>query len=57
MGAPVREICATLAGAMYAAAWWIFIDAHVHQAKLNDNPPVLVYYYIPAIVGTLGLFL
>jgi hypothetical protein len=53
----IREICATIAGALYAIGWWVFIDAHLYQSRHDLLPVVYAYYYIPAAVATVGLFL
>lgn len=44
-------------GKQFAVGWWIWIDAQVitdHEAN-PLTPNILPWYYIPGILGTLGL--
>jgi len=58
------DVTAVTAGLLFGAAWWMWIDAHVHtMAYLKHNnkddptPSILFYYYLPGIFSTLGLIM
>jgi len=57
-----RDAISTIAGCIFAAGWWIWIDANVSTAnwpkdKSGKPPAILFYYYIPGIISTLGVFM
>eukprot|EP01114_Cavostelium_apophysatum_P022296 TRINITY_DN801_c0_g1_i1.p1 TRINITY_DN801_c0_g1~~TRINITY_DN801_c0_g1_i1.p1 ORF type:complete len:156 (-),score=3.55 TRINITY_DN801_c0_g1_i1:94-561(-) len=59
----LNDVGSIIAGCVFSVGWWIWIDGHVwsdHMRKEDPHhpPPVIFfYYYIPAIVGTLALFM
>ncbi len=45
-----RQYCPTLSGAVFGAAWWVFVDALV---TTPDKVPIL--YHLPGWIATLSL--
>jgi len=52
-----RSLCAgtILSGALFGAAWWLWLDAVVHSAALGVSVPPLAY--VPGCVATLALLM
>merc|ERR1711991_85982 len=40
----------------FALAWWLVVDAAVLAGKLDDEP-VYFQYFVPGMIGTLGMFM
>jgi len=60
----VLDATAVLAGVLFSAGWWLWIDANIyveaHLKKLDEKDPtptILFYYYLPGIFATLGLIM
>jgi len=53
----LRDVIAVLSGVLCAGAWWVWIDAHIYSVKFVPSDPILFYYYLPGIFGTLALIL
>ena len=43
-------------GMAFALAWWLVVDAAVLAGKLDDEP-VYFQYFVPGMIGTLGMFM
>lgn len=49
-----REYCPVIAGALFGAGWWCWLDALVYSsAVMGDKIPIT--YHIPGWVATVGL--
>jgi len=57
MEKPSQEmVFSYISGALFAIAWWIFIDATVYEKHIGDTAGELNgYYYIPGIASTIAL--
>jgi len=59
----VKSVTSIISGCLFAVAWWFWIDAHVYldygmsSEERDKTPTILFYYYIPGIVGTIGLLM
>ncbi|KAK9863878.1 hypothetical protein WJX84_007588 [Apatococcus fuscideae] len=51
----LRQYCPGIAGAVFGAAWWCWIDAIIYSAAVHGTgyPPLI--YHLPGIVATLAL--
>ena len=44
-------------GALFAFAWWLWIDANVYTNYIEDDVGIYFPHYLPAIVGTIGMIM
>jgi len=56
---PKETILSYVCGAVFAASWWVWIDAFVWQnlTSTGDSHPPNLAHWIPAIVSTIALVL
>eukprot|EP01103_Thecamoeba_quadrilineata_P005966 TRINITY_DN15708_c0_g1_i1.p1 TRINITY_DN15708_c0_g1~~TRINITY_DN15708_c0_g1_i1.p1 ORF type:complete len:141 (-),score=3.58 TRINITY_DN15708_c0_g1_i1:59-481(-) len=53
----VRRILCILAGVLFGAAWWYFIDAIIYNAVISDRPRIQWYAYIAPVTVTISLIM
>ncbi|KAK9764215.1 Vacuolar protein sorting-associated protein 68 [Basidiobolus ranarum] len=58
LGPRKREIGAYSAGILFAAAWWVFIDAIVVASTVHDLPVFIGFEdYVSGIICTIGMII